>query len=62
VITPLGVGNFGTQLKLAHKHEAKFAVIFGDSEMAEGKAIVKKLSTGEQTTLPLAEVAPFISK
>jgi histidyl-tRNA synthetase len=62
VITPLAVGNFGTQLKLANKHEAKFAVIFGDSEMAEGKAIIKKLSTGEQTTLPLAEVAPFILK
>jgi histidyl-tRNA synthetase len=61
VITPLGVGNFGVQLKLANKHEAKFVVLFGDSEMAEGKVIVKELATGVQTTVPLDECAKFIA-
>lgn len=48
VITPLSIANFGTQLKLAHKHEAKIAVLFGDDEMARGEIILKILSTGEQ--------------
>ena len=62
VITPLGMGAFGAQLKLANKHEAKFVVLFGESEMAEGKAIIKTLATGEQITLPLSECVAFILK
>ena len=60
VMTPLGVGSFGAQLKLANKHEAKFAILFGGSEMKEEKVILKKLSTGVQTALPLKECADFI--
>jgi histidyl-tRNA synthetase len=60
VITPLGVGAFGAQLKVANKHEAKFAVLFGETEMAEGKGIIKVLSTGAQHTLPLTECVSFI--
>ena len=55
VITPLSVGNFGAQLKLANKHEAKIAVLFGEDEMARGEIILKKLGTGEQFTVPQAE-------
>lgn len=61
VITPLGVGQFGAQLRLAHKHEAKFAILFGETELAEGKVLVKILSTGEQKTIALEECATFIT-
>ena len=60
VITPLGVGNFGAQLKLANKHEARFAVLFGDTEMLDGKIMVKELATGTQVTLLASECMSFI--
>ncbi|MEK6704819.1 MAG: histidine--tRNA ligase [Bdellovibrionota bacterium] len=48
VITPLGVDGFSQQLKLAVKHGAKFVVLFGEAEFAEGKAIIKDLLTATQ--------------
>lgn len=62
VITPLSVDGFGPQLKLATKHGAKLAVLFGESEMAEGKAIVKDLAQGTQVVLPFAEIAEVAAK
>ena len=56
VITPLSAEGFGAQLKLANKHNAKFAVLFGDTELAEGKVILKDLVKGEQVSVPLASV------
>jgi histidyl-tRNA synthetase len=37
VITPLEVGGFGAQLKQATKLGARFAVLFGDTELAQGQ-------------------------
>jgi histidyl-tRNA synthetase len=48
VMTPLQVSGFGAQLKVANKHEAKVAVLFGDSELEKGEVILKVLATGEQ--------------
>ena len=56
-ITPLSVDGFGAQLKLASKHGARFAVLFGDSEFKEGKALLKDLASGEQTAHELARLA-----
>jgi histidyl-tRNA synthetase len=56
VMTPLSEGGFGAQLKLANKHEAKVALLFGESELKEGKVVLKFLKTGEQFTIPKAEV------
>lgn len=61
VITPLTSGGFGAQLKLASKYQAKYAILFGDQEMAEGKAIVKDLSKGTQNTYPLLEIPKQLS-
>lgn len=57
VITPLTADGFGPQLKLASKHGAKFAVLFGDAELAEGKVILKDLRAGTQEIVPLNQVA-----
>lgn len=56
VMTPLAEGGFGPQLKLAHKHEAKIAVLFGEAELQEGKVVMKFLKTGEQFVVPQGEV------
>jgi histidyl-tRNA synthetase len=60
VMTPLGIGNFGAQLKLANKHEARFAVLFGEDEWKRGEVVVKNLGTGEQAMVKANEVAAHI--
>jgi histidyl-tRNA synthetase len=52
VITPLNVGRFGDQLKLATRHESKIAVLFGDDEFARGEVMIKNLATGVQDAVP----------
>lgn len=56
VMTPLEQGGFGPQLKMASKHGARFAILFGESEYAEGKAILKDLVHGSQATYPLDSI------
>ncbi len=56
VITPLEVAGFGVQLKQAVKHGARFAVLFGDTEFAAGKVIVKDLAKNSQSEVPFADV------
>ncbi len=56
VITPLGVDGFGPQLKQAVKHDARFAVLFGDTEFAAGKVIVKDLAKNSQTEVAFSDV------
>jgi histidyl-tRNA synthetase len=53
VMTPLQVSGFGAQLKIANKHEAKVAVLFGDSELEKGEVALKVLTTGEQLQVGL---------
>lgn len=60
-MTPLEVGGFGAQLKLAAKHGARFAVLFGDDEYKRGAVIVKDLEAGSQREVALAQVAGEIA-
>lgn len=60
-VTPLAEGGFGAQLKLASRHGARFAILFGEQELAENKAVVKNLLTGEQSTHALAEIPGWIA-
>jgi histidyl-tRNA synthetase len=60
VMTPLAAEGFGVQLKQAAKHGARFAILLGESELAEGKVVVKDLASGQQTTEVLGEVTAKI--
>jgi histidyl-tRNA synthetase len=60
VITPLSADGFGAQLKLATKHGARFAVLLGETELAQGKLILKDLLKGEQTLHSLKELGSAI--
>ncbi|HUP56605.1 MAG TPA: histidine--tRNA ligase [Bdellovibrionota bacterium] len=60
VVTPLAVDGFGAQLKQASKLGARFAVLFGDSELAKGEVLVKDLAKGEQKTVGKDRVAEQI--
>ena len=56
VMTPLQESGFGAQLKIANRHEAKIAVLFGDSELEKGEVVLKVLTTGEQIQVPMKDV------
>ena len=62
VMSPLEEGGFGAQLKLAVKHEARFAVLFGETEFREGKVLLKNLEKNEQSTVAIQELATAIGK
>ena len=62
VMTPLQFGGFGDQIKLALKHGARFAVLFGDAELARGTALVKDLQKQIQTEVALGDVAAVIER
>lgn len=48
--------NFGKQLAVAAKQQARFAIILGKEEQEKQQVSVKDLSSGEQVTKPLAGV------
>ncbi len=50
----------GEQLKLADRKGVPLAVIIGVAELAEGRAALKDLRSGEQTTYPIEELAAAI--
>ena len=64
---PDGQGSMKSQFKKADGSGARYALIFGESELASGQVAVKPLREGagslqEQTLLPLASVADWASR
>lgn len=49
------------QLTLADRAQANRALILGDTELAEGKVVLKDLKTGDQTLVPRANLAERLS-
>ncbi|MBI4261739.1 MAG: histidine--tRNA ligase [Actinobacteria bacterium] len=49
------------QLRMADRTGARFAVIVGEREMAEGRATVRRLSDGSQEAVPMEDVPGWIS-
>ena len=65
---PDGQGSMKSQFKKADASGARYALIFGESELAAGQVAVKPLRADaqgaitEQTVLPLAEVAAWAAR
>lgn len=58
VITHCGEGSLKSQMKKADKSGARYAVILGDDELANGKASIKNLhESGEQIQVSFTELA-----
>jgi histidyl-tRNA synthetase len=45
-----------SQFKLADREKASWCIVTGDNELASGMVVLKKLDTGEQSSVPRAEV------
>ena len=55
-------GNLGKRLKRADKLAAAAAIILGDDELAKGVASLRDLDSGEQTTVPLADLEERLAR
>ncbi|MBE9607718.1 histidine--tRNA ligase [Acetobacteraceae bacterium H6797] len=55
-------GNFKKRLERANKLNAIAAIIIGESELAEGMAVVKNLDAGTQVRVPADEVMPALAE
>ncbi len=49
-------GNVGKRMKRANKINAHAAILIGDDELAAGTATVRNLDTGDQSSVPLADL------
>ncbi len=58
---PVG-GNIGKKLKKASRLNPKFAVIIGDTELAQKTYTIKTMATGEQTSIPWNGLIDFLKK
>ena len=62
VQTHCGGGSFKSQLKKADKSSARFAILLGADELANGQVSIKDLrSDAEQQTLPIGQVAAWLT-
>ncbi|RYG27829.1 MAG: histidine--tRNA ligase, partial [Chitinophagaceae bacterium] len=50
------------QFKYAEKKDIPFIVILGSRELANGTAVIKQLSTGDQKELNLTEIIPYFQQ
>lgn len=48
--------NMKSQLKTADRLQAKYAIILGEDELAQGKAIVRDMETGDQQEMVLENI------
>lgn len=60
LMTNHGGGNFKKQFARADKWGARVAVVLGESEVANGTAVVKDLRSGEQTAVAQDSVAAHL--
>ncbi len=57
---PLETRRLGAQLRQANQRGIPWAVFLGPDEVAAGQATLRDMRSGDQTTLPQAEVATFL--
>ena len=55
-------GNMKKRLQRANRQNARWAVILGDDEMAEGAVTVRDLDSGDQNTIKQDALLAFFSK
>ncbi len=59
---PFKIAGFGKQFKMADAVGAKFAIIFGEDELAKSVVKIKDLKLGTETEVALAEILAFFKK
>jgi histidyl-tRNA synthetase len=55
-------GKLGKQLKWASDAGARYSLIYGPSEQAEGQVTIRDMDSGEQTVVPSGELTERLSR
>lgn len=58
----LGRDSIKSQLRIAHRLGARFALIFGQKEAIEDSIILREMDTGVQETIPLTRIVDEVKK
>ena len=48
-----------SQMRQASKVSARYGLILGETELAEGTVVIRNMESGEQVVIPVAELAPW---
>jgi histidyl-tRNA synthetase len=59
-VLAFGGRSLKSQLKSADKAGVRYALIIGESELAEGKVLAREMATSEQVSVPLDEIAAWL--
>ncbi|MCU0509936.1 MAG: histidine--tRNA ligase [Anaerolineae bacterium] len=59
-VMAFGGRSLKSQLKSADKAGVRYALIIGESELAEGKVLAREMATSEQAPVPLDEIAAWL--
>ncbi len=62
ILTHLANSGMKAQIKKADQSGAEYAIIIGDNELVEKKAVVKKLSTGEQESVAFKDLIGYFNQ
>ena len=62
VMGAMGEGSMRTQVGLADKFKAKYALIMGEVEVKDGLIIVRNMDKGEQATMKYDKIIPHMKK
>jgi histidyl-tRNA synthetase len=55
-------GKLGRQLKWASDAGARFSLIYGRTEQAEGRVTIRDMASGEQTSVPAGELEAELAR
>lgn len=61
-ILPFGSRSLKSQMRQANREQARFVVILGDNELAQGVAPVKDMQTHDQDDVPLATLVTWLAE
>jgi histidyl-tRNA synthetase len=62
VVVHCGGGGAKRQFKVADREAARFTLVVGEDEMKAGQVTLKRMATGEQWTMPLAEATGMLAR
>ncbi|WP_243665176.1 His/Gly/Thr/Pro-type tRNA ligase C-terminal domain-containing protein, partial [Rhodothermus marinus] len=48
------------QMREANRQRTRYAIIMGERELAEGRAVVRDMQSGQQQEVPLEELTDFL--
>ena len=54
-----GAKSMKSQMRQASKLQAEYSLILGETELASQTVVIRNMESGEQVTLPVAELAPW---